>query len=112
MRRGCRKTASIATMRFGMGSRSSGLAPSGSRSRPPTGLKGSCGGTVGVIVLIFLQVLKTRVKYPHQRTEDGFVEVPVKCGFSKKLHRQFRRTDERAQNPGNLASQKEISNEP
>ena len=44
--------------------------------------------------------------------KHGFVEVSLEGGGPQKFHRQSRRPDERAQDPGKLAAQQQIAAQP
>ena len=44
--------------------------------------------------------------------EDIFIKISVQGGRAEKFHRQRRRADERAQNPRELAAEKQIARQP
>src|ERR1041385_5984811 len=110
-RLGCRRIASMATIAFGIGSRSSGFSPNGTMAGRG-GIGGGTAAEVGLISFIMVLHFLVRMEDLQNRAKDGFVKIPVKRSFSNELYRQTRRADERPENPAQLAAEKQIARQP
>src|SRR5438105_11140027 len=118
-RRGWRKIDSMAAITLGIGGRSSGPSPSGRdgadgavRIGPADGTGDAMrgGGVLGSFIAVVW--LGSGGEQLADRAEHRLVEVALKGVGPDELHRQSGRTDQRPQDPAEVAAEKQIAGEP
>src|SRR5262245_63975809 len=113
---------SMALIALGICSRSSGFSPNGSiAGGNASGDAGICGGIAGagggVGLLSFIKIQRfslgsVQVQQSHEGLENCLVKVAFESSCSNKFDWKPWSTNERTQNPGQLASEKQIACQP